>query len=102
MNTKKLLTLSGLAAILSVAAVANANAWTRSGSVTGARGTATINGSGSCANGTCSRQVARTGPNGYTTTRQGTASCANGTCTGTSTTTGPRGYTATRQGSVSR
>ena len=99
---KKLLTTFALAAAMGTVATADASAWTRNGSVTGWRGTATVYGSGSCANGTCSRQVTRTGPYGHSANRQGTVSCANGTCTGSRTTTGPRGYTVTRQGSVSR
>ena len=99
---KNLMTVSALAAALSFAAAMDANAWTRSGSATGWRGTATVSGSGSCANGTCSRNVTRTGPYGNSMSRQGAASCANGTCTGSRTTTGPRGNTIYRQGSVSR
>jgi hypothetical protein len=98
----KLIALSTLAAALSVGAAADANAWTRSGTVTGPRGTSTVQGSGSCSGGTCSRSVTRTGPNGNSVTRQGSASCAGGVCTGSSTTTGPNGNTVYRQGTVSR
>lgn len=98
----KHLTLSALAALLSLAAAAEAHAWERSGSVTGPRGTVTVHGSGSCAGGSCSRQVTRTGPNGYSMSRQGSAACANGSCSGSRTTTGPRGNTVYRQGSISR
>jgi hypothetical protein len=97
---KKLMIMSAATVVLSFAAAPDANAWTRNGSVTGVRGTATVTGSGSCANGSCSRSV--TGPYGYGASRQGTVSCANGTCTGSRTTTGPRGNTVYRQGSVSR
>ena len=99
---KSLMTMSAIAAVLSFAAAADANAWSRNGSITGPRGTATVTGSGTCANGSCSRSVTRTGPYGYSVSRQGTASCANGTCTGSRTTTGPRGNTVYRQGSISR
>jgi hypothetical protein len=99
---KSVTTLSALAAVLSFAAATDANAWSRNGSVTGPRGTATIQGSGSCSGGTCARGVTRTGPYGYSVSRQDTASCANGTCTGSRTTTGPHGNTIYRQGSVSR
>jgi uncharacterized low-complexity protein len=99
---KKLLTMSALAAVLSIAVVADANAWTRSRSVTGWRGTASLSASGSCANGTCSRQITRTGPYGNSMSRQGSVTCGGGTCTGSRTTTGPNGYTVTRQGSVTR
>jgi hypothetical protein len=40
----KLIALSTLAAALSVGAAADANAWTRSGTVTGPRGTSTVQG----------------------------------------------------------
>jgi hypothetical protein len=98
----KLIAVSALAVALSVGAAADANAWTRTGSVTGARGTFSVQGSGSCANGTCSRSVTRTGPYGNSVTRQGTASCAGGVCAGSRTTTGPGGNTVYRQGSISR
>ena len=98
----KLIALSALAAALSVGAAADANAWTRSGTVTGPRGTSSVQAQGSCAGGSCSRSVTRTGPNGNSVTRQGSASCAGGVCTGSSTTTGPAGNTIYRQGSVSR
>lgn len=98
----KFMTMSALAAVLSMAAAVDANAWTRNGSVTGWRGTATVDASGSCANGTCSRQITRTGPYGYNMSREGSVTCFDGTCTGNRTTTGPRGNTVTRQGSVSR
>lgn len=98
----KLLTISGLAALVFLTAAADANAWTRSGSATGWRGTASVQGSGNCANGSCSRSITRTGPYGYSMKRQGSASCAGGVCTGSRVTTGPRGNTVYRQGSVSR
>lgn len=99
---KKLLTMSVLAGVLSVAVVADANAWTRSRSVSGWRGTASVNASGSCANGTCSRQITRTGPYGNSVSRQGAVSCGGGVCTGSRTTTGPNGNSVTREGTVSR
>lgn len=98
----KHLALPALAILLSVAAAADAHAWERSGSVTGARGTATVHGSGSCAGGACSRQITRTGPTGYSMSRQGSVACAGGSCTGSRTTTGPRGNMVYRQGSISR
>lgn len=98
----KFLALPALAVALSLASAPDANAWTRTGSVTTWRGTTTVTGSGSCAYGTCSRQVTRTGPYGGSVSRQGSASCAGGVCTGSSTTTGPRGQTIYRQGTVYR
>jgi hypothetical protein len=96
------LTTLALAATVIFSIAADANAWTRSGTITGPRGTSTVNGSGSCANGACSGSVTRTGPNGYSVTRQGTASCSGGVCSGSSQITGPRGGTIYRQGSISR
>ena len=65
---KKLIAMSTLAGALSIAAAADASAWTS----TGPRGTSSVQASGSCANGSCSRSVTRTGPAGNTYTRQGT------------------------------
>ncbi|MDN5000531.1 hypothetical protein ACFQZO_06515 [Bradyrhizobium sp. GCM10027634] len=59
---------------LSVAAAADARAWTRSATVNGPRGTSSINATGSCGNGSCTRSITRTGPAGNTYTRTGTIS----------------------------
>ncbi|MBR0969973.1 MULTISPECIES: hypothetical protein [Bradyrhizobium] len=59
---------------LSVATAADANAWTRSATSSGPRGTSSVTATGSCANGSCSRNVTRTGPAGNTYTRTGTVS----------------------------
>jgi len=98
----KLVLVSGIvAATLGLAAVTEANAWTRSGSVTTARGTYTGQASGTCAGGTCTRTRSVTGPNGKTVTQSGSA-----TRTGpyryryTQTTTGPNGGSVTRSGRV--
>ena len=69
---KKLFVMSALAGALTVAAVADASAWTRSGTATGPRGTSSFQASGSCANGSCSRSATRTGPAGNSYTRQST------------------------------
>jgi hypothetical protein len=71
---KKLFLTSAVIGALSVFAVADANAWTRSGTSTGPRGTSSVNVTGSCANGSCSRNATRTGPAGNTYTRTGTVS----------------------------
>jgi uncharacterized low-complexity protein len=71
---KKLVLTSAVIGALSVAAIADANAWTRSGTATGPRGTSSVNVSGGCANGTCTRSVMRTGPAGRTYIRQGSIS----------------------------
>jgi uncharacterized low-complexity protein len=71
--TKLFLTLAVTGA-LSIAAIADANAWTRTGSITGPHGTASVRATGSCANGSCTRSVTRTGPAGNSYTRQSTIS----------------------------
>ena len=99
----RILALSVLTATLTLA-TADANAWTRNGTVTGPNGTAHVQAWGSCANGSCSRTITRTGPYGYSVTRQGTIACdrAAGSCNYNSQTTGPRGYTVYRQGTITR
>lgn len=99
---KKILTMSALTAVLSVAAVAVAEAGSRSGSFTGPRGTSTFSGSRSCAGGSCSSQGSVTGPYGGTASRQRTGSCAGGVCTGSGSVTGPRGGTVSHNGTVTR
>jgi uncharacterized low-complexity protein len=71
---KKLVLTSAVIGALSVAAVADASAWTRTGSTTGPRGTSGVSVTGGCANGTCTRSATRTGPAGNTYTRQSTIS----------------------------
>jgi uncharacterized low-complexity protein len=68
---KKLILMSTLAGALSIVAAADASAWTRSASSSGPRGTSSLQASGSCSNGSCSRTATRTGPAGNTYTRQG-------------------------------
>lgn len=100
---KKFLTLTALAAVLSISAAANADAFQRHGTVTGPYGgTASVHAYGGCAGGVCSRNVTRTGPYGYTANRNGSVSCAGGQCSGSVTTTGPYGNTVVRQGTISR
>jgi hypothetical protein len=101
-TVKTILAASSLAVVLSFAAAADANAWTRATTVTGPRGTSTVSASGACANGVCSRQVTRTGPNGYSVSRQGWAQCAGSVCTTSSVTTGPRGRSVYRSGVIYR
>ena len=71
---KKLFLASAVIGVLSALTVADANAWTRSATSTGPRGTSGVNVTGSCANGSCSRSATRTGPAGNTYTRTGTVS----------------------------
>lgn len=70
----KLFLTSLVIGALSVAAAADANAWTRSATSNGPRGTSSVTATGSCANGSCTRNVNRTGPAGNTYTRTGTVS----------------------------
>ena len=92
------------AGILALLSVVEANAFTRNGSVSTPRGTASVSASGGCGGGTCSRSVQRTGPYSGSFSRSGSASCnaTTGVCAGSSTVTGPNGGTVTRSGSISR
>ena len=101
---KKLLTISALTLLAVTAVSADANAWERHRTVTGWRGTAQLDVTDSCSNGSCSRNATRTGPYGGTTPHQGTATCNPATqhCTATATTTGPYGGTLTRETNVWR
>jgi hypothetical protein len=101
-SVKTILAASSLVVALSFAAAADAHAWTRTATVTGPRGTSTVTASGACAYGVCSRQITRTGPNGYSVSRQGWARCAGGVCRTASVTTGPRGRTVYRSGVIYR
>ncbi|UIK08838.1 hypothetical protein [Neorhizobium galegae] len=98
----KTLTAGLLAGTFALLSVGQANAWTRDGSTSSPRGTASVHASGGCAGGSCSRSINRTGPNGYSMSRNGSASCDGGYCTGSRTTTGPSGNTVTRSGSFHR
>lgn len=68
---KKFLLAFAMTGVLSIAAAADANAWTRYGTVTGPRGTSSVQATGGCAYGSCTRSVTRTGSagNSYTRTR---------------------------------
>lgn len=70
---KNLLLTTAMIGAFSIAAAADASAWTRSATSTGPRGTSTVQATGGCANGSCTRNVTRTGPAGNTYTRTGTA-----------------------------
>ena len=94
--------LAAGAATLTFAMGADAQAWTRSGGATGWRGTSSVQASGGCGGGSCTRSITRTGPYGYSMSRQGSASCAGGVCSGTRTTTGPRGNSVSRSGTFYR
>lgn len=82
---------------------ASAFAWERNGSTTGANGrTVSSQASGSCANGTCSKQQSVTGPNGQTATRNRAVTCSGGTCNTNATVKGPYGGGWQRHSTISR
>lgn len=82
---------------------AEAQGWQRNRTTTGPYGGQWgMQGSGSCAGGTCASQQRWTGPRGGVATRSGTTTCAGGSCTGTATYTGPRGQSTTRTRSFTR
>jgi hypothetical protein len=88
-----------LSSLLMVAAASEANAWTRTGSVTTQRGTYTGTASGGCAGGTCSRTRSVTGPMGHTVSRSGSVSRVGPYRYAYSrTTTGPNGRSFVRSG----
>lgn len=94
------LTLSGFTLM---AGIAEAAAWTRTGTVTTPRGTYTGAAAGSCAGGTCSRAATVTGPYGGSVSRSGSVTqTAPGSYSYQRTTTGPYGNSVTRSGTVSR
>ena len=104
---KKLLAISAIAGALFAAGVADANAGSRSGSISGPRGTTTYSGSRSCAGGVCSSQGSVTGPYGGTISHQGSSTCSGGTCSGgtcsgSGVITGPRGGTVSYNRTISR
>jgi uncharacterized low-complexity protein len=71
---KQLFLTAAMIGALSLAAAADANAWTRNVSATGPRGASSATITGSCANGSCARSATRTGPAGNTYTRTGSVS----------------------------
>ena len=99
---KKFFAIAAFAGALSAAAIVDANAGSRSGSISGPRGTTTFAGSRSCSGGACSSQGSVTGPYGATISHQGSSSCSGGTCSGSGTVTGPRGGSVTYNGTVTR
>jgi hypothetical protein len=95
---------AAFAAVFMIAGSSMAEAgWKRSGTVVGPYGGVTsVQGSGSCANGTCSSTQTWTGPYGGTTVRKGKRVCIDGVCTYSSTLTGPAGRSVVRSGTISR
>ncbi|CAM5767007.1 hypothetical protein LMIY3S_02015 [Labrys miyagiensis] len=100
----RLIAIPALAAVLSITAIADANAgsWRRSGSVTGPRGTTNWGSSGSCTGGSCSWQGGGTGFRGNSWSRQGEGTCGGGSCNWNGEFTGPRGNTRTYGGTIYR
>ncbi len=84
---KKLFAFAALAAIFSISAAMDANAWSRSSSFTGPRGTSSVQAQGSCSGGACNRTITRTGPYGGSVTHSGSTTCASGSCTHSGATT---------------
>lgn len=69
-----------------------AAAWDRHTETTGPNGrTVTTDASGTCAEGSCSRDAVKTGPNGKTVSTDGSITCANGACERDVVKTGPEG-----------
>jgi hypothetical protein len=99
---KKLLAIAAIIGAASAVTVADANAGSRSGSISGPRGTTTFSGSRSCAGGVCSSQGSVTGPYGGTVSHQGSSTCSGGTCSGSGTVTGPRGGTVSYNRTITR
>ena len=99
---KKFFATAAIVGALSAAAIVDANAGSRSGSISGPRGTTTFAGSRSCAGGACSSQGSVTGPYGGTISHQGSSTCSGGTCSGSGVVTGPRGGTVSYNRTISR
>lgn len=59
-------------------------------------GSASVSGSASCANGTCSASRSASGPHGRSVSRSGSATCAGRNCSGTREATGRFGNSVTR------
>ena len=98
----KLLAISIVAGILSMAAAVDANAATRGGTIWGPRGVSTFAGSRQCSSGSCSSQGSFTGPYGGTISHQSSRACAGGTCSASGTIAGPRGGTVSYSRTVTR
>lgn len=93
-----------LAALMSIAMVSEAAAWSRNRTVTTAQGSSSMSAAGSCAGGTCTRSAVRTGPRGNSLSATGTVTCDPSlqNCSRTKTYNGSNGGSATVTGSVSR
>jgi hypothetical protein len=101
----KALLIAATTATLSLAAVADANAWTRNSTTTGPYGGSVhSSGSGSCSGYNCSSSGTYTGRYGQTATRNSATACnpATQSCTRNSTVTGPNGGQVNRSSTISR
>jgi hypothetical protein len=101
MNRILIASLTSLA-LLGAAGSAQAD-WQRKGTWTGPNGkTTTVEGSGSCANGTCSSSTVWIGPNGKKSTRSSTTvKTGAGTAERNTTYTGPNGRVVKRKATIS-
>ena len=100
----RMLTLIATAGFLVAGtAFADAQQWSRGGTITGPYGgTTTTQGGGSCAGGSCSYGGSVTGPGGRSFNRSGNLTrTAPGQFQSSATYTGPRGLSASRTGSFS-
>ena len=93
---KSMIATAALTGALAISMVTDAFAWERNASVTGPRGTKTLNAQGSCSGGSCSRSATATGAYGRTATRNGSGSCSGNSCSGSRATTLPSGRTIQR------
>lgn len=93
-----------LAALMSLAMVSEAAAWSRNRTVSTPYGSSNLSASGSCAGGVCTRSAVRTGPRGNSLSANSTLTCdaSRQNCSRTKTYSGANGGSATVTGSVSR
>jgi hypothetical protein len=93
-----------LSALMSLAFVSEAAAWSRNRTVTTQHGSSQFSASGSCAGGVCSRSAVRTGPQGNSLSANTTVTCdaSRQNCSRTKVYSGSNGGSATVTGSVSR
>lgn len=90
-----------IAAVVCLLAVGTASAAERTSTITTNRGAYTVQGSASCADGTCSGSRTTTGPSGYSANRAGSITAnGDGSATYSGSRTGPRGRSIQRSGTV--
>ncbi len=93
-----------LSALMSLAFVSEAAAWSRNRTVTTPHGSSHFSASGNCSGGVCTRSAVRTGPNGASLNANTTVTCDPNrqNCTRTKIYSGSNGGSATVTGSVHR